>query len=104
MDAADLNFTYSIVGPPQRVSLGRRATLPPPQHEGLHISLGDGRMHLGGSWLERWIVLGGNEWNGQPRPQHGPVRAWLERHTLVIAGAALVLFVLEALLALAWAL
>lgn len=102
MDATDLNFTYSIVGPPMSVSLGTRTQPRDYSATGVGIDLRDSRHILSRNWLEWWLLRHGDQWVGRVRRRPSKARLWLERHGLILAIAGLVLLVLEIAAALAW--
>ncbi|WP_152682641.1 hypothetical protein [Caenimonas sp. SL110] len=102
MDPTDLNFTYSIVGPPMSVVLGTRMQPRDYASTGLSIDMRDSRRIPGRNWME-WVLLRNEgEWVGRVRKRPSAARLWLERHGLVLAVTALGLLALEVAAALAW--
>ena len=96
MDAADLNFTTSIVGPPMSVTLGQRRRPRDLSADGMRINLRDGSHAMQGSWLEWWLLRGPEDWVGRARPRPARVRLWLERHGLLLAVIGVFLLVVDA--------
>ncbi len=102
MDPTDLNFTYSIVGPPLSVVLGKRAQPRDYAATGVAIDMRDSRRIPGRNWAE-WVLLRSEaEWVGRARERPSAARLWLERNGLLLAGAGLGLLALELIVALAW--
>ena len=104
MDAVDLNFTYSIIGPPQSVVLGKAVAPPDYSYNGVEVDMRESRHKLRAAWLEWWCLRSGDEWIGRPRKRPARARLWLEKHGLVLAGIGLVLLAAELAAAGAWVL
>lgn len=102
VDPTDLNFTYSIVGPPMSVVLGTRADSRDYSATGVGIDMRDSRHILGRNWMEWWLLRQEAEWIGKVRRRPSARRLWLERHGLLLAGLGLGLLALECAAALAW--
>ncbi|MRD47190.1 hypothetical protein [Caenimonas koreensis] len=95
MDAVDLNFTYSIVGPPQSVVLGSRMAPRDYSSNGVDIDMRQARHKLREAWLEWWFLRSGDDWIGRARSRPRRIRLWLESHGLLLAGIGLALLLAE---------
>ena len=104
MDAVDLNFTYSIVGPPQSVVLGSPVGPPDYSYNGVEVDMRESRHQLREAWVEWWILRRGDEWIGRARRRPARIRLWLERHGLLLAGIGFVLLAAELAAAGVWVL
>lgn len=103
MDPVDLNFTYSIVGPPMSVVLGKRASARDGSAAGVAVSMKGARPRLSTEWLEWWLLRTAEEWaGGRARRRPGRARLWLERHGLLLASLGVLLLAVEAGVVLAW--
>lgn len=102
MDAVDLNFTYSIVGPPQSVVLGNRVVPQDYAFNGVEIDMRDSRHKLREAWLEWWFLRSGDDWIGRARTRPRRIRLWLESHGLVLAGVSIALLAAELAAASIW--
>jgi hypothetical protein len=104
MNESDAFFTHTIVGAPFSVVLGRRLGPKEMSASGLEVNPATGRQQLSEAWND-WLVLDhASDRPGRPRRMPGPLRRWMERHALLVAGLGLASLLMSAAFwgAMAW--
>lgn len=104
MNESDAFFTHTIVGAPFSVVLGRRLGPREMAASGLEVHPGTGWQRLSEAW-DDWLVLDHTtDRPGRPRRMPSPLRRWMERHALLVAGFGLASLLMSAAFwgAMAW--
>ncbi len=95
----DAYFTQTIVGAPFSTVLGRRLSPAQAQAQGIEVPLDGSAARLTAAWRD-WVILRGQDGGGLPHRKPTPLRRWVERQALVIAGLGLLTLLFTA----SWAL